>query len=160
MPSCRFDGERLVDFRLPDLQLQPVSFSGLDSEFVLLDFWGTWCGYCLKSTPQLIELQRRFGGQGLQVIGIAYEQGDVTERVSRVQQVREQLQINYPLLLGDVGGPCPLREKFQVHLYPTLVLLDRSGRIVWRSEGANPPEFQRLENLLKNQLASRSNGYK
>ena len=160
MPSCQFEGDRLVDFRLPDLQLRPVSFSGLDGQFVLLDFWGTWCSPCLKSTPHLVDLQRRYGAQGLQVIGIAYEQGDVKERVLRVQQQVGQHQINYPILLGDVGGPCPVREKFQVHLYPTLVLLDKYGHVLWRSEGADPRELQRLENLLKNQVASRQNGYK
>ena len=150
MPSCQFDGDRLVDFRLPDLQLRPVNFSALDGQYVLLDFWGTYCRPCLKSTPHLVDLQRRYGAQGLQVIGIAYEQGDVQDRVLRVQQQVRQQQINYPMLLGDVGGPCPVREKFQVHGLPTLVLLDKSGRQLWRSEGANRVELQRLENFLKN----------
>ena len=165
VPSCQFEGDRLVDFQLFDLQLQPVSFRGLDSRFVLLDFWGTWCTPCLRAVPHLTDLQQRYGPYGLQVIGVAYPYPfgpgeNVSERVAAVQRVRGHLNINYPVLLGAVGGPCPVLEKFQVHSYPTLVLLDKSGRVVWRSESPTPPELQRLEIFLKTQLASRPNGYK
>jgi len=151
--TCEFDGNRLVDFQLPDLDLREATFHELPGRLVLIDFWGSWCGYCLKTMPHLVELQRRYGTHGLQVVGIAYEQGRLNDRVERVREIRDQLAINYPLLVADAGTACPVREKFGIQLYPTLVLLDRTGRVLWRSEGSDPRELDRLENLLKTQLA-------
>jgi thiol-disulfide isomerase/thioredoxin len=160
-PSCEFDRDVLVDFALPDLDLQEVTFQDINSRLVLIDFWGTWCGPCLRAIPHLVEMQRRYGPQGLQVVGIAYEHEEsVPERVARVQQAREQLRINYPVLLGEMATGCPVKEKFGVHMYPTLVLLDKSGRILWKCEGVTAPKLQQLENLLKTQLANQSIGYK
>ncbi len=61
--TCNFDAKRLriVDFRLPDLDGKPVKFSELDADYVLIDFWGTWCKPCRESIPHLAELQTRYG---------------------------------------------------------------------------------------------------
>jgi thiol-disulfide isomerase/thioredoxin len=151
-PKCEFDGNRLVEFQLSDLDGKPASFSRLGGRVVLIDFWGSWCTYCVKSMPHLVSLQRRYGPQGLQVVGIAYEQGPAGERVTRVREVRDQLGVNYPILMGNIDS-CPILEKFGVRHYPTLVLVDRSGRVLWREEGPEKKHFEQLEKLLKTQLA-------
>ncbi|HEX8203594.1 MAG TPA: carboxypeptidase regulatory-like domain-containing protein, partial [Isosphaeraceae bacterium] len=60
--SCQFDAKqrKVVDFVLPDLQGRPVRFQELDSDLVLIDFWGTWCAPCLNAIPHLVELQDRY----------------------------------------------------------------------------------------------------
>jgi thiol-disulfide isomerase/thioredoxin len=158
-PMCQFDGKRLVDFQLTDIHGQPVNFGGISSRLVLIDFWTTWCGPCLRAMPHLVSLQRRYGPQGLQVIGIACEQGAADERVARVAQIREQVAINYPLLLDEGGDQFMVRDKFGVDVYPTLILLDKSGKVLWRSEGPDQADLQQLEKLLKTQLATASTGY-
>ena len=62
-PLCEYDAKarKLADFRLPDLEGKPVRFRDLDSDYVLLDFWGTWCNPCLDSIPHLVELQKKYG---------------------------------------------------------------------------------------------------
>lgn len=158
-PMCEFDGKRLVDFQLADAQGQPVSFGGINGHFVLIDFWTTWCGPCLRAMPHLVSLQRRYGPQGLQVVGIACEQGSGDERIARVLQIGDQLGINYPLLLDEGGDKFMVRDKFGVGVYPTLILLDKSGNVLWRSEGPDQADMQQLEKLLKTQLATTSTGY-
>jgi thiol-disulfide isomerase/thioredoxin len=154
-PSCDFDGSRLVDFQLADLSNQPVRFSQLSGRLILIDFWGTWCGHCLKAMPHLVGLQQRYGHAGLQVVGIACEQdGDHHERVANVAEVRDRYRVNYPLLLAGFGAQCPVQDKFGVKLYPTLVLLDKSGHVLWKREGPDERDLKQLEKLLKTQLAS------
>jgi hypothetical protein len=109
--------------------------------------------------PHLVSLQRRYGPHGLQVIGIACEQGSSDERVARVAQTGEQLAINYPLLLDEGGDKFMVRDKFGVGVYPTLILLDHSGNVLWRSEGPDQADMQQLEKLLKTQLTTASTGY-
>jgi thiol-disulfide isomerase/thioredoxin len=149
--SCRFDARqrRLVDFQLPDLQGQPVHFKDLDADLVLIDFWGTWCGPCKQSIPHLIDLQNRFGPKRLKVIGVAYEQGSAQERAAAVEAAAHRFGINYTVLLGEADGqPCPVQGALNVQAYPTLILVDRHGRILWRDQGATRSTLDRLERVI------------
>ena len=148
--SCRFDAkqQKLVDFLLPDLQGNPVRFRDLDADLILIDFWGTWCEPCLHAIPHLVELQDRFGPQQLRVVGIAYEQGPASGRASSVAATMRRFGINYPVLLGPSDGSCPLQEALHVQAYPTLILVDRHGRIRWRDQGATPTTLARLDRVV------------
>lgn len=149
--SCSFDRRenRLEDFTLPDLQGRPVRFRDIDSDYVLIDFWGTWCGPCLRSVPHLVQLQNRYDPKRLRVIGVAYEQTGPEEGAQNVREAMRQLGINYPVLLGQTGeGPCPVQSAFHIQAYPTMVLVDRHGRILWRESGSNPMTMTRLDRVI------------
>jgi thiol-disulfide isomerase/thioredoxin len=148
--SCQYDARhrQLIDFRLPDLDGRPVRFQDLQADYVLLDFWGTWCGYCLQTIPHLVELQKQLGPGKLKVVGIAYEQGPPVQRAALVRDAAQKFGINYQILLGGLDGPCPLQSALQVQAYPTMVLLDRSGHVVWRDTGSTPATLSRLDRVL------------
>jgi thiol-disulfide isomerase/thioredoxin len=149
--ACRFDNRsrRLVDFELPDLDGRPVRFRDIDADYILLDFWGTWCGPCRKAIPHLVGIQSRYDPQRLRVVGVAYEQGPPEARVETVRDAAERLGINYPLLIAEQDGrPCPLAEALRVQAYPTMVLLDRHGRVLWRDTGANPATLAKLDRVV------------
>lgn len=149
--ACRYDSraKRIVDFRLTGIDGAPVQFHEIQADYILLDFWGTWCGPCIKSIPKLVEIQKRFDSSRIQVIGIAYEQGPLEDRAAGVRRVAEKLGINYPLLMAEADGkPCPLADALNVQHYPTMILLDRNGRVVWRESGASDVAFARLDRVL------------
>jgi thiol-disulfide isomerase/thioredoxin len=156
---CQLDGKRLVDFQLPDVDGRPVCFSTLDRRLVLVDFWTTWCGPCLKAMPHLSNLQKRYGEHGLQVIGIACESGHQSERVARVSRIRNQLHVTYPLLIDHGDDKLLLRDHFGIDVYPTLILFDDSGKVLWRNEGPDLADLAQLENLIKSHLNSSPIGY-
>jgi thiol-disulfide isomerase/thioredoxin len=148
---CRFDAKsrRIVDFRLPDLNGKPVRFQELDSDLVLIDFWGTWCKPCLSAVPHLVDLQNRLGGKRLTIVGIASEQGSPAARTAAVASAVKKLGINYPVLLSGMDGPsCPVQEALHVQAFPTLILVDRQGRILWRDQGATPATLGRLDHFI------------
>jgi thiol-disulfide isomerase/thioredoxin len=113
---CTYDARlhRLVDFRLPDLEGNPVRLKDLDADFILLDFWGTWCKPCVDAVPHLVELQKKFGPGRLKVVGIACEQVDPKERKAKVEEMSRKLGINYAVLLSGMDGPCPLQEALHI----------------------------------------------
>jgi thiol-disulfide isomerase/thioredoxin len=149
--ACRYDSLRrqLIDFRLPDLDGRSITMKDFDSDFILLDFWGTWCRPCLNSVPHLVELQKRFGAKSLSVVGIACEDGPASASIAHVDDVAQQLGINYLVLVSTKDGASPIQEAMHIQAYPTMILLDRQGRVVWRDTGANTSTLARLDRVLE-----------
>ncbi len=147
--TCDYDDRhrRIIDFRLPDLEGNSVRFKDIDADLILLDFWGTWCQPCLRSVPHLIDLQER-KGKSVAVIGIACEPGPNDEAVARVSSTVQKMKINYPVLLSKNDGTCPLQEALHVSAFPTLILVDRQGRVIWRDQGSTPATLARLDRVL------------
>ncbi len=153
---CDYDARhrKVTDFQLPDLEGKPVRLHDLDADYVLLDFWGTWCKPCLDSIPRLVELQKKYGPSKLRVVGIACEQPTGGDKVARVDEFTRRLGINYTVLLSNMDGTCPVQNALQVQVYPTMVLLDRTGQILWRDRGATPATLERLESVLKSRSSA------
>jgi thiol-disulfide isomerase/thioredoxin len=156
VPSCVLTGQTLNNFALLDLGGQPWEYRrNHQGRLTLIDFWGTWCTYCMQAIPHLNSLQQRYGPAGLEVIGIAYEDGSYLEQVQKVNRARQVRQIRYQVLLGSDRDRCPVRTQFGVLNWPTLVLLDESGRIIWRGEGLDGQQLRELEIIIHHRLGVR-----
>lgn len=132
-PSCVLIGNKLEQMALLDLDGKTWEFTkNRKGKVVLFDFWYSNCNPCLKSIPHLKELQRLYSPYGLEVMGLAYESGTRAEQVKKVRMVQSRLGVNYNSLLGG-GDSCPVRKQFDVQSFPTLVLVDDQGTILWRS---------------------------
>jgi thiol-disulfide isomerase/thioredoxin len=157
VPSCGLYGNRLDNLALYDLDGKVWEYKrDRRGRLLLLDFWYHSCGPCLQCIPHLVELQRDFGGYGLEVIGIACETGTVEEQRSHVRAVRGRYGINYRTLLS--GGPsCPVMAQFQVEYYPLLVLIDADGTILWRStrDGMDEHAHYALRKMINDRLVTR-----
>lgn len=156
VPSCVLVGKQLVNLALNDINGEPWEFkTSRRGKLILLDFWSTTCLPCRETTPALRQLQSQFGSQGLEVIGIACEDGgSAPEQAYRVNALCQKLQINYRQLLSS-GGQCPVRTQFGIHFVPTLVLIDANdqGRIVWHHEGKpDRSTLAELERLIQRKL--------
>jgi thiol-disulfide isomerase/thioredoxin len=151
---CHYDARlrRIEDFRLPDPEGKLVRFQDLDADLILLDFWGTWCQPCVQSVPHLVDLQARIGDKKLKVVGIACEQAPPANRAALVAKAASRLGINYTLLVSGTDGDCPLQQALHIQAYPTLILVDRQGRILWQDQGATPLTLARLDRMLAQTL--------
>lgn len=155
VPSCDLTGKTLQNFALNDVNGQPWEFRKHPARLTLIDFWGTWCLHCLQAVPNLNVMQERYRSYGLQVVGIAYEEGSVEEQVKKVNRVRQRLAMNYQVLLGADRNKCPVKTQFRVQNFPTLFLVDSNGTIVWFSEGLDAKKLKELDVIIKQQLQIR-----
>jgi len=146
VPSCVLVGKQLINFALNDINGEPWEFkSNRQGKLILLDFWGTGCIHCRETLPFLKQLDQKYRGQGLEIIGLAYESsGSPQEQAYRVSSVMKGQGVTYRQLLG-AGGTCPVRGQFGVRFIPTLVLLDENGWILWRHQGR--PDRASLDEL-------------
>jgi thiol-disulfide isomerase/thioredoxin len=155
VPSCVLLGNKLENFALNDLNGQRWEYKqDRKGRLVLIDFWYSTCPACKHAIPRLVELQKNYGLYGLQVIGIASETGTFDEQVEHVRGVRGRYSINYLTLLSGGGhDSCPVVRQFGVKLYPTLVLLDSSGMIIWSAyNGMDDYAWETLERLISKKL--------
>jgi hypothetical protein len=104
----------------------------------------------MRSVPHLVDLQKRMGGKQLQVVGIACERPEAppAERAADVIKAAQKLGINYPVLVSSLDGSCPLQKALNVQAYPTLILVDRQGRILWQDKGATRLTLFRLDRMV------------
>ena len=116
------------DFSLPQLDGQTLQLSSYRGKVVVLDFWATWCDPCREETPYLVELQKKYGDRGLQIIGISMDDGP-----EPVRGFYQQFHMNYPVVMGTAktgelyGGVLGL---------PIAFFVDREGKIQSKKIGA------------------------
>ncbi len=134
--------EETVDFTLPDPDGQSHSLSDFRGEWVIVNFWATWCAPCLKEIPDLMELSHLTDPVAVKVIGIDFEEID-TDALKKFIQA---LKINYLILrVGD----SPLIPFEPLKGLPTTFIVSPDGRIVFTKVGATTKEMLIAE--LKNQ---------
>lgn len=90
-------GRLRPEFTLADLEGVPRKVSEWDGKVLIINFWATWCPPCRKEIPAFIQLQKKYGRQGVQFVGIALDDP------GNVQAFHKALGINYPVLIGDTG---------------------------------------------------------
>ncbi len=128
-------GRKRPDFRLKDLDGLPREIGEWDGHPLIVNFWASWCLPCRREIPAFIELQKRYGPEGLRFIGIA-----VDERPA-VRTYAEGLGIefNYPVLVGTEEAIEVARDYGnEAGILPYTVAIDRSGRIVQVQFGEFP----------------------
>ncbi len=125
---------------LKDLFGADVSLAQYKGRFVVLNFWATWCLPCRKEMPDLSAIQNEYAATGVQVIGAS---GDDAAESAKVLKFTREVKINFPVWLGATTADM---ERFGVgHVLPATVIINREGKIVWRTIGIIKPAVIRKE---------------
>ncbi|HUJ41401.1 MAG TPA: TlpA disulfide reductase family protein [Candidatus Acidoferrales bacterium] len=144
------------DLSLKDLAGKQVDLKDFRGKVVLVNFWATWCDPCRAEIPSLIELQKKYGAQGFQVLGVAMDDEGLKVVQPFVEKERfdvggQKLAMNYPILIGDADEA----DKFLGGIggivgLPTSVLVSRDGKRVKNTIGpVDPDQLERqIQSLL------------
>jgi peroxiredoxin len=134
------------DFTLPDLAGGTLSLASLKGKVLVLDFWATWCGPCIKEMPSYAEFWRRNKERGVEVIGLIFDSGEPNE----IQDFVRQHRIPYRQLLGTERVLSDYGATFG---FPTTFVVDASGVIRSKTLGSDPDKFTRLQQEVDAALA-------
>ncbi len=126
-------GKLAPDFTLRDLDGHEIRLSALRGKAVLLDFWGAWCGYCREALPGIEMIHRGLKDKGLLVFGIDSEAPEIA---------REYLQKYGYTVPSLVDRKEEAVQFYHVEGWPTTVLIDREGKIVYYGSGDEPQKLR------------------
>ena len=118
------------DFTLESNKGQRVTAADFSGKTMLINFWATWCGPCRQEMPMLMDLQRQYGSNGLQIVGIALDDAQ------SVSSFVSTYGITYPILVGesDVFDTSAAYGNVDGVL-PHTVLVDKNGIVRWQYAG-------------------------
>jgi thiol-disulfide isomerase/thioredoxin len=135
------EGKPAKAFKTIDINENSLSLSGFKGKYVLLDFWGSWCVPCRQGMPHFIDLFNRYHNEGFDVIAIAeeYTQTKVPwkEAIKKDgtgiwHNVLSGLRFNTD---GTIDESQSISKLFGVHVFPTKILIDKTGIIIGRYTG-------------------------
>lgn len=122
-----------------------LNTQALKGKVVLVNFWATSCGTCVKEMPQLMATHEKYRGRGFDTLAVAM----AYDPPAAVADFAEQRRLPFAVAIDNTGD---IARRFgDVSLTPTSILLDRQGRIVRRITGE--PDFVALHALVESLLA-------
>lgn len=131
-----------ANFTLLDSLERPWDFATSRSgSLVLVEFMTTTCVPCKRAIPHLTELQSRYGAAGLEVVAVVCDDGPVADRIARARKYHQDHNLNYSVYVEPGRVPGQVRDRYGVEGYPTVVLLDASGSVVWKGHPENTAEL-------------------
>jgi peroxiredoxin len=143
-------GEAVPDFAFEDLDGKEHRYSEFKGKYVLLSFWGTWCGPCLKQLPDLEKAYQQFRPRGLVILGM----GDDRE-VEKARRALSAAGVTFPQSVGDTGNEL-VYKRFRINRFPTKLLVGPDAKVLAvDSDGSMLPE--QLPATLNKLLPAQSN---
>ena len=139
-------GQPFVDLTMSDPDGNMISLSDYagKGDFLLIDFWASWCPPCRVANPDLVKLYDKYKDRGFEIVGVAFEM-DKDEWTKAI----EADEMTWPNMSSLTYWQCTGAKLYLVNLIPHTVLLDRDGIIIAR--GLKPDGIdKKLEELLDN----------
>lgn len=128
VPAAQKTSAKAADFSLSTTDGKTLKLSDLKGKVVILDFWATWCPPCRKGIPDLIDIKKRFGSKGVEIVGISVDQETKPDVVPFIKDYG----INYPVVYADNGI---VVNYGGIRAIPTTFVIDKEGKIVASYEG-------------------------
>lgn len=125
-----------ISFSYPGIDGQAVSYnpSAFKNKVVVLQITGSWCPNCKDQARFLQQLKNEFGGQGLEILGIAFERmGTLEKSIAAAKKSKDDLKTDYRVGVAKYNRDQIAEEVFpfitKIRSYPTLLIIDKKGAV-------------------------------
>ena len=112
---------------------------------LLVNVWATWCAPCREEIPELQALHNKLNAKGFEVIGVSVD--DSSAEI--VKQFVAEQKMTFPIAIDPEGKIASILD---TGVLPTTVLLDRTGKILWKHYGPIPKNDPELEQAITKAL--------
>ncbi len=129
------------DFTLNDINGKPLSLSSLRGNYVILDFWGSWCGWCIKGFPEMKDYYEKYKGK-FEILGIDCRDTEEKWKSAVEENALPWLHVYCP------SDNSEILEDYAIQGFPTKIIVDPQGKIVKTILGEAPQFYSLLDELF------------
>ncbi len=115
-------GSQIPNVKMKNMSGQDDQILNYRDKIVLLDFWGTWCGPCIASIPELVDMKNQYGGD-FEILSFAYD-----EKLSDVTEFQEDTDMPWAHWFVGKGKDTFIKDWY-ISAFPTYILIDKKGEI-------------------------------
>jgi thiol-disulfide isomerase/thioredoxin len=139
-PSDALLGNAAPAFELPTLEGQPFKIADAKGKVVVLDFWATWCGPCVRALPILTEVTTKMADQGVVFYAV-----NLRESEDLVRGFQTKQSLTFPVLMDKEGA---VGDQYFVQGIPQTVIIGKDGTVQAVHIGFNPALGEQLTKEL------------
>ena len=136
------DDEMAPNFELPDLQGNPRKLSSLRGKYVIIDFWGSWCVWCIRGFPAMKDVYAKYKDD-LEILGVDCQDSERKWRTAVEQYELPWLQVRCPDDMMD-----DLAQMYGIEGFPTKAVVSPEGKLLKVVVGEDPAFYTYLDELL------------
>lgn len=133
-------GVEAPDFTLKDIKGNDFKLSSLRGKYVVLDFWGSWCGWCIKGMPEMKKYYEKYKGK-FEIVGVDCRDTDAKWKAAVEKNQLPWIHVYNPNEGGITGD-------YAIQGYPTKIVIGPDGKIVKTVVGESPEFYTLLDELL------------
>ena len=120
-------GNQFIDMTLADLDGKQRKLSEWcgQGNYVLIDFWASWCGPCRQEMPNVVQNYKKYHSAGFEIVGISFD-----SKADAWRQAVAQMGMDWPQLSDLKGWKAAAVDTYGIHSIPQSVLVGKDGKIV------------------------------
>ena len=118
-------GAQFPNFSEKDVMGNPVSIASYKGKVLLVDFWATWCGPCVREVPTVVKTYENYHPKGFEIVGISLDQDK-----SKLTNFTKEKNMTWQQYFDGKGWENKLASKYGIQSIPATFLLDRDGKII------------------------------
>ena len=134
------EGSQAPDFTLNDINGQPFTLSSMRDKFLVLDFWGSWCTWCIKGFPEMKKFYEKYKDK-LEIIGM-----DCNDTDAKWKKAVADNELPWKHVFVPKGSQVLI--DYKVSAFPTKIFLAPDGTVTKTFVGESPEFYEYLDKFL------------
>lgn len=141
-------GEKAPDFSLETIKGNEFTLSSLDEKYVVLDFWGSWCSWCIKGFPKMKSYYKKYKEE-VEFVGIACK-----DTKKEWKSAVKKHDLNWIQVYNNSELSSNVSVKYGIEGYPTKFILDKNKKIIGKFVGESKEFYDKLDKIMKKNKAA------
>ena len=114
-----------VSMQFMDINDSPVNLANMKGKVVLIDFWATWCGPCIRELPQVLQVYDKYHQKGFEIVGISFD-----ENLDLLKQMTQDKKMPWSQYFDGKRWGNKFGQEYGIIAIPTMWLVDKTGILV------------------------------